>query len=125
MITAFVVAACNTHTPPHQPGTPTGRPILNTTTVAELVTAFTRAGLPVPNVHDVTQSKCPPIGCIDAVDSDTVSILKFPSTGAAQRFAGATTDMYLIEDVVLVFTQAVSADQRAACQDIARTAVAS
>ncbi len=99
--------------------------MLNTTTVADLVTSFTKAGLPVPNVHDVTQSKCPPIGCIDAVDSDTVSIMKFPSTGAAQRFAGSTPDMYLIEDVVLVFAQAVPADQRDAYQHVARTAVAS
>lgn len=125
MITAFVVAACSAHTPTHQPAAPTGRVILNTTTVAEIVTSFTKAGLPVPNVHDVTASKCPPIGCIDAIDSDTVSIIKFPSTGAAQRFAGSTPDMYLIEDVVLVFTQAVRADQRDAYQRIARTAVAS
>jgi predicted small secreted protein len=125
VITAFVVAACGTRTPPGQSSLPTGRAILNTTTVAELVVAFTKAGLPVQNAHDVAQSRCPQIRCIDAVDSDTVSIIKFGSTGAAQRFAGSTPDMYQIEDVVLVFTPSVPADQKAAYQSIARSAVTS
>lgn len=123
MITAFVVAACGTRNPTAPSSVPTGRAILNTTTVSEIVASFTKAGLPVQNAHDVAQSKCPQIGCIEAVDSDTVSIIKFGSTGAAQRFAGSARDMYLIEDVVLVFTEAVPADQRTAYQNTARTAV--
>ena len=77
----------------------------------------------MPNSHDVTPVKCPDIGCVDAVDSDTVSIIKFAGTGAAQRFAGTMPDMYLIEDIVLVFTRAVPAAQRGAYEDIARRAV--
>jgi hypothetical protein len=125
VITVFVVASCGTQTHPGQSSIPPSRAILNTTTVAELVAAFTKAGLPVQNAHDVAQSKCPQIGCKEAVDSDTVSIIKFGSTGAAQRFAGATPDVYQIEDVVLVFSQAVPADQRAAYQSAARSAVTS
>jgi hypothetical protein len=120
-----VAAACGTNTHTGQSSMPGHRAILNTTTAAELVTAFTKAGLPVPDAHDVSQSRCPQIGCTDAIDSDTVTIIKFGGTGAAERFAGATTDMYQIEDVVLVFSQAVPADKRAAYQNIARTAVTS
>ena len=123
VITVSVAAACGTNT--GQSGMPGHRAILNTTTAAELVTAFTKAGLPVPNAHDVSQSRCPQIGCTDAIDSDTVMIIKFGGTGAAERFAAATPNMYQIEDVVLVFSQAVPADKRAAYQNIARTAVTS
>lgn len=92
-------------------------------TASGLVAEFTKAGLQVPNPRDVTPTKCPPIGCVEAVDSDTVSIIKFGGTGKAERFAGATPDMYLIEDIVLVFGPAVPAGQRAAYEQIARRAV--
>jgi hypothetical protein len=73
----------------------------------------------VPNVHDVTQQKCPPINCTDAMASDTVTVIKFANTGAAQRFAGTTADVYQIEDIVLVFSH-VPAEQQAAFEQIAR-----
>jgi hypothetical protein len=120
-----VAAACGDNTDTGQSGLPGHLAILNTTTAAELVAAFTRAGLPVPNAHDVTQSRCPQIGCTNAIDSDTVTIVKFGRTGAAERFASATADMYQIEDVVLVFTQAVPADKRAGYENIARSAITS
>ena len=90
----------------------------------QLVDSFTKAGLPLPNRRDVTTQKCPGIGCIEAVDSETVSIIKFSGTGAAQRFAGTTPDIYLIEDIVLVFTPAVSPAQRRTYEQVARQAVA-
>lgn len=118
-----MVAACATHAPTTQSSEPTAPAILNTATASGLVAAFTKAGLQVPNSHDVTQAKCPKIGCVEAVDSDTVSIIKFPGTGTAERFAGTTPDMYLIEDIVLVFTPAVAAGQRVTYEQIARRAV--
>jgi hypothetical protein len=96
--------------------------VLNTATAAQLIDAFTKAGLPAPNAHDVTDAKCPPINCTDAMASDTVTVIKFASTGAAQRFAGTTPDVYQIEDIVLVFTH-VSPDQQAAFAQVARRAV--
>jgi hypothetical protein len=125
VITVSVAAACGTNTHTGQSSMPGHRAILNTTTTEDLVAAFTKAGLPVPNAHDVAQSRCPQIGCADAIDTDTVTIIKFGGTGAAERFAGATPDMYQVEDVVLVFNQAVPADKRAAYQNIARAAVTS
>jgi hypothetical protein len=120
-----VAAACGNNTDTGQSSLPGHGAILNTTSAAKLVAAFTKAGLPVPNAHDVTQSRCPQIGCTDAIDSDTVTIVKFGGTGAAERFGSTTPDMYQIEDVVLVFTQAVPADKRAAYENIARSAVTS
>jgi hypothetical protein len=118
---AVAAAACGNHTPAGQ-SSPTRRAILNTATPAQLIDAFTKAGLPVPNAHDVTQAKCPPIDCTAAIASDTVTVVKFASTGAAQRFAGATPDVYQIEDIVLEFSH-VPAAQQAAFEQVARTAV--
>jgi hypothetical protein len=120
-----VVGACGSRTPTTQSTGGSAQVILNTASAPGLVAAFTKAGLQVPNPHDVTQAKCPPIGCVEAIDSDTVSIIKFPGTGKAERFAGATPDIYLIEDIVLVFTPAVPASQRVTYEQIARRAVGS
>lgn len=117
----MAAAGCGSHTTAGQ-SSQTARAILNTTTPAQIVAAFTKAGLPVPNAHDVTQAKCPPINCTDAIASDTVTVIKFASTGAAQRFAGTTPDVYQIEDIVLEFSH-VPADQQATFAQVARTAV--
>lgn len=118
-----MVSACATRAPTAQSSVGGAQAILNTATASGLVAAFTKAGLQVPNPRDVTQAKCPPIGCVEAVDSDTVSIIKFPGTGKAERFAGATPDIFLIEDIVLVFSPAVPAAQRGSYEQIARRAV--
>jgi hypothetical protein len=126
VIAVSVAAACGTNTHTGQSNMPGSRAILNTTTAADLVAAFTKARLPVPNARDVAQSRCPQISCTDAIESDTVSVIKFGGTGAAERFAGTTSDVYQIEDVVLVFNPAVPADQRATYQSIAwRTVMSS
>ncbi len=115
-VAGLVVAACGAQTSggDHQTRRPSGAVILNTTTVGELVVAFTDAGLAVPNAHDVGPQKCPQIGCIDAVDTDTVSIMKFPSTGKAELYAASIPRMFLVEDVVVVFSSAVSPEARRA-----------
>lgn len=61
----------------------------------------------MPNAHDVGPQKCPHIGCIDAVDTDTVSIMKFPSTGKAELYAASVPSMFQVEDMVLVFASAI------------------
>jgi hypothetical protein len=96
-----------------------GPAILNTTTVANVVAAFTNAGLPVTTPR-AAGSKCPQLGRTEAVDSDEVSVIKFPNTGAAQRFAGSTRDVYQVEDLVLVFTENVSGAQKASFEQIER-----
>jgi hypothetical protein len=120
-VAGLVVAACGAQTPGggHRTGHPGGGAVLNTTTVGDLVAAFTDAGLAVPNAHNVGPQKCPQIGCIDAVDTDTVSIMKFPSTGKAELYAAAIPRMFQAEDVVLVFSSAVSPEARRGYEQVA------
>jgi hypothetical protein len=124
-VAGLVVAACGAQTSggDHQTRHPSGAAILNTTTVAELVAAFTDAGLAVPNAHDVGSQKCPQIGCLDAVDTDTVAIMKFPSSGKAELYAASIPRMFQVEDVVLVFSSAVSPEARRAYEQVAKDAI--
>jgi hypothetical protein len=124
-VAALVVAACGAQPSggDHQTSYPRGAVRLNTTSVAELVAAFTSAGLAVPNAHDVGPQKCPQIGCIDAENTDTVSIMEFPSTGKAELYAASVPSMFLVENVVLVFSSAVSPDARRAYERVAKDAI--
>ena len=124
-VAALVVAACGAQISgsDHQASHPGGGVRLNTTTVAEIVASFTDAGLAVSNAHDVGPQKCPQIGCIDAVDTDTVSIVKFPSTGKAEQYAASIPNMFQVEDVVLVFSSAMSPEARRAYEQVAQHAI--
>ncbi len=50
--------------------------------------------------------------CVQAFDTDTISILKFPATGLAQRYAGSIPDVFQIEELVLVFPPTTTADAK-------------
>jgi hypothetical protein len=121
-VAGLAAAACGAQTSggDHRTGRPSSAVILNTTTVGDLVAAFTDAGLAVPNAHDVGPQKCPQIGCIDAVDTDTISIMKFPSTGKAELYAASIPRMFQVEDVVLVFSSAVSPEARRGYEQVAK-----
>jgi len=121
-VAGLVVAACGAQTSggDHQTLHPGGGAILNTTSVGDLIAAFSHAGLAVPNAHDVGPQKCPQIGCIDAVDTDTVSIMKFPSTGKAELYAASIPRMFQVEDVVLMFSSAVSPEARRGYEQVAK-----
>ena len=121
-VAGLVVAACGAQTSggDHRTGHLGGGAVLNRTTVRDLVAAFTAAGLAVRNAHDVGPQKCPHIGCIDAVDTDTVSIMKFPSTGKAELYAASIPSMFQAEDVVLVFSSAVSPEARRGYEQVAQ-----
>lgn len=103
-------------------GARTGESLL-TPDVDQLLVDFQHAKLPVANPHDVTDQKCPPIKCTSALDTDTVSILKFPASGPAEIYAGSTTDNFVIADVVLVFKPSVSPQQRTAYRQVVKRAV--
>lgn len=124
-VAGLVVAACGAQPSggDHQTSHSRGAVRLNTTTVAELVAAFTDAGLAVPNAHDVGPQKCPQIGCIDAENTDTVSIMEFPSTGKAELYAASVPSMFLVENVVLVFSSAVPPEARRAYERVANDAI--
>lgn len=96
---------------------------LFTPDVDQLLVDFQHANLPVANPHDVTDQKCPPIKCTTALDTDTVSILKFPASGPAEIYAGSITDNFVIADIVLVFQPSVSPQQRTAYRQVVKRAI--
>ena len=110
------------------PAAPTGNtaalPVLNGLSTMDIVGALHSAGLPTPNPHDVTADKCAKLHCTGEVDSDTVSILKFDHSGAAQNYAGSISNSYQLEDIVLIFAPTVTAAQKAAYERVVERAVA-
>ncbi len=86
--------------------------IFNNRSVDDLVTAIQRSGLPAPNPSNVTARDCPAIGCVEKVDTDTVSVMKFPTTGRAELYAGSTQHRFQIADVVLTFGPMLSPSQQ-------------
>jgi hypothetical protein len=104
-------------------GTPGGTVMLNGVSVAAVLDAMTKAKLPVLNARDATASRCPEAGCLQAVDTDTVSILKFPSTGRAELYAAGVRDMLQVEDLVVVFAPMLTSEQKVAYEQVVKNAV--
>ena len=88
--------------------------MLNDVSVATVLDGIAKAKLPVLNVRDTTSSRCPEAGCVQATDTDAVSILKFPSTGRAELYAAAVPDMLQVEDIVVVYAPTLTGEQKAA-----------
>ncbi|GAC1407291.1 MAG: hypothetical protein NVS4B6_20410 [Mycobacterium sp.] len=106
-----VLAACSHHdTATPNTAAPAGPPQLNGVSASQLMDSIVKAGLPAPNQRDVTSVKCPKLQCLQAIDTDTVSVLKFPGTGKAELYAGAIRNVYQVEDVVLTFGPTVTGD---------------
>lgn len=57
---------------------------INLCRAADLMSLIAKARLPVHDQHDVATYDCPIIGCTDKVDSATVSVSTFPTTGGAE-----------------------------------------
>src|ERR1700758_1372759 len=99
---AAMVACCGACAPSHDGGRPQEQATaqLNAVSAADVVSAIAGAGLAVPNARDVTQRDCPQIGCASKVETDTVTVTKFPTPGKAAIYA-ASARLFQIEDVVL------------------------
>ena len=106
------------------PGGARGPALLNNVSTAAVLDAITMAKLPAVNARDATEAMCPDAGCIQAHATDTVSILKFPSTGRAELYASSVPAMIQVEDIVLVFDKTVNAAQKAAYGQVVKQAVA-
>ncbi|MBV9088360.1 MAG: hypothetical protein JO044_00405 [Mycobacteriaceae bacterium] len=112
ILCATAIAGCaSSETGPHR-APPGGVAIFNNRSAADLIAAIEGSGLPAPNARNGTTSECPAVGCTDKVDTDTVSIMKFPTTGKAELYAGATQHCFQIADVVLTFAPTVSPNQQ-------------
>ena len=118
LLIVLAIAGCQRPPAPGpQAGVLTGAPVLNTVTAAQLVDTLGAAGLSVPNAHDVTAQQCPEIKCIEAQDTDAVTVVVFSTTGAAQEYAATRSGTYLIQNVVLVF-KTVPVQARAAYEKV-------
>jgi hypothetical protein len=112
---AAVLAGCGAHDSRGLGGHgPRDAVMLNDVSVTTVLDAIAKAKLPVLNVHDTTSSRCPEAGCVQATDTDAVSILKFPSTGRAELYAAAVPDMLQVEDIVVVYAPTLTGEQKAA-----------
>jgi hypothetical protein len=125
MLTVAVLAACGHAERDTSTAGPSNGPAnLNRVSASELVRAFVDAGLPASNPRDVTALKCSKLQCLQAVDTDTVSILKFPASGPAQLYAGSISNSYQLQDVVVTFAPTVTSDLKARYEHVVERAAA-
>jgi hypothetical protein len=115
---ALLTACQRPPAPGPQAGALSGAPILNNVTAAQLVHDMSAAGLAVADSHDITAQKCPDIKCIEAVDTDALTVVMFSTTGAAEEYAGTITGTYQAENFVLQFKPSVPVAGRAAYEKV-------
>ncbi|MFZ0834077.1 MAG: hypothetical protein WAM92_13535 [Mycobacterium sp.] len=115
--------ACDTNSTARHAQRP-GAAVLNPATVEDLLHAITSAGLRAPNPRDVTSAECPQLGCTKKVVTDTISIIKFPSPGTAEMYAGEVPDRFQVTDVVVGFPPDMPPDQRTAYEGAVTRAIA-
>lgn len=116
VLCALLIAGCGSHqTAPQATGhttPPSAVHYLDPYSVDDIVASVARAGLPVPNPRDVTSQECPRIGCIHKVNTDTISLMRFPNPGTAQLYAGDTQHRFQVADLVMTFAPAVTKNEQ-------------
>ena len=121
---ATAIAGCQRPPAPGpQAGALTGAPILNTVTAQAVVRDMGAAGLPAANPRDVAKQKCPDIKCIEAIETDTVTVLTFSTTGAAEGYAGATPGTFQAMNIVLQFGPTVTVTDKTAYEQVVNKAL--
>lgn len=124
VLTAMAVSGCQRPPAPGpQAGALSGGPMLNNVTAQELVRDMGAAGLAVANPRDASKQKCPDIKCLEAIDTDTLTILRFSTTGAAEGYAGATSDTYQAMNFVLQFGPSVTVNGKGAYEQVVNQAL--
>ncbi|CAM5693851.1 hypothetical protein MAUB1S_05108 [Mycolicibacterium aubagnense] len=124
VLAATVATGCQRPPAPGpQAGTLTGAPMLNTVTASALVRDMAAAGLAVANPRDVAKQKCPDIRCIEAIETDSVTVLVFSTTGAAAGYSGATPSTFEAMNIVLQFGPSVTAADKSAYERVVNQAL--
>lgn len=124
VLAATAITGCQRPPAPGpQAGSLTGAPILNTVTAQAVVRDMGAAGLPVANRRDVAEQKCPDIKCIEAIETDTVTVLVFSTTGAAEGYAGATPGTFQAMNLVLQFGPTVTLADKTAYEQVVNKAL--
>ncbi|BBX32833.1 hypothetical protein MMAGJ_21150 [Mycolicibacterium mageritense] len=123
----LAVTGCTSGTPA-EPSTDVASPpnpvfVMNRYSAGDLAAMITESGLPLPHAHDVSRRDCPVIRCTDKIESDTVSVMTFRSSGVAELHAGLTDHSFQLFNVVMVFNPTVNADQKRAYEDVVTHAI--
>jgi len=114
--TVLALTSCAKHAASSPTHAPEATMPLNRLSANDVADVITRSGLPMPGAHDVTAVKCPRLQCIGAIDSDTVSIVKFAQSGPAEHYAGGTFHSYVVADIVLMFGPTATPADRAGAE---------
>lgn len=126
--TMLLAGGCGPGMPQNVSGHATSPPnpvlAMNRYTAGDLTEMITGAGLPMPHSDDVSQRDCPAIRCTDKVESDTVSVMTFASSGAAELYSGSTDHSFQLLNVVMVFGPTMAPDRARAYEDVVTHAVA-
>lgn len=123
LVAAAITGCQRPPAPGPQAGNLTGAPMLNTVTAQSLVRDMGAAGLAVANPRDVAKQRCPDIRCIEAIETDAVTVLVFSTTGAGEGYAGATPGTFQVMNIVLQFAPGVTVKDRAAYEQVVNKAL--
>lgn len=123
----LMVVGCDSGAPRHASAPAISSPnpelAMNRYSAGDLADMITRAGLPMPHSHDVSQRDCPVIRCTDKIESDTVSVMTFRSSAIAELYSRSTGHSFQLLNVVIVFGPTVEADRTRAYQDVVTRAL--
>lgn len=72
-------------------------------TLDQLADAIAEAGRPVTGRTDATAQLCPDAGCTLALTTDQFTLMKFPTTGRAELWAGEHLDAFQLLDIAMSF----------------------
>ncbi|GAB91577.1 hypothetical protein [Gordonia rhizosphera] len=92
-------------------------------TLDQIAAAVAGQNLALTGRRDATGELCGSTGCSAAVAFDQLTLLKFPSTGRAQIYAGKQEQSYQVLDLVIVFPDTMSAEERTKYSEAIRIAV--
>lgn len=81
-------------------------------TAQEVVDDFAAQGLAVANPSDTTERDCPSAGCSQALSTDQVAVLSFPTPGRAEIY-GNQVGVFHVVSVALLFPDATPDADRA------------
>ena len=85
---------------------PTTKPATKGPTAEQVVAAFDKAGLPVPNARD-NSGNCAALGCAQLLTTDAISVYVFPNAAAAKQYAeSAAIGVHQAGTVVLSYAAA-------------------
>ncbi|MGW1678516.1 hypothetical protein [Saccharopolyspora sp. NPDC002376] len=94
-------------------------------TAQQVVEAFQRDGLAVPNPRDNTSGNCERLGCAQMVTTDAVTVMSFPDEAAATKIADQFgEDAFRRGAVVLQYAAARTPEDQRAKLEEALTALA-